>query len=100
MRVQLLYFRECPNWRLLGQRLSLVAAETGVDVEHVLVETDQDARRLGFHGSPSLLVDGRDPFASGDAPIGLTCRVYGTPSGLEGSPTVEQLREVLQVAAP
>lgn len=96
MRLQLLYFEGCPNWRLLEERLGPLATELGLDVEHILVETEADARRWGFHGSPSLLVDGRDPFAAADAPVGLTCRVYATPTGLAGSPTVDQLREVLR----
>jgi hypothetical protein len=40
-------------------------------------------------------VDGRDPFATGGEQVGLACRVYSTPGGLSGSPTVEQFMEVL-----
>lgn len=99
MRVQLLYFEDCPNWRLLERRLGALAAEAGIDVERVRIETDDEARSMGFHGSPSLHVDGRDPFPSEGAPVSLTCRVYPTSSGLEGSPTVSQLREVLGLPA-
>ena len=42
-----------------------------------------------------MLVDGRDPFADPDAPVGLACRLYRTEEGLAGSPTVEQLLAVL-----
>ncbi|MHA6511436.1 thioredoxin family protein [Tessaracoccus sp. Z1128] len=99
MRVQLLYFDGCPNWRLLEQRLDDLAIEAGIEVERVLIETDEEARSMGFHGSPSLLLDGRDPFAPEGAPVGLTCRVYSASSGLEGSPSVSQLREVLGLPA-
>jgi hypothetical protein len=54
------------------------------------VETAEDAERLRFIGSPTILVDGRDPFAGVAAPFGLTCRVYRTPEGLAGSPTLDQ----------
>ena len=54
-----------------------------------------DAERLGFHGSPTVLVDGVDPFADEHTPVGLACRVFRTPAGLGGSPTVEQLREAI-----
>lgn len=42
------------------------------------VETIEEAERLGFHGSPSILVDGVDVFAE-PAGVGLSCRIYRTP---------------------
>jgi hypothetical protein len=41
------------------------------------------------------LIDGVDPFAEPGHPIGLGCRVYRTPEGLLGSPTVEELAQAL-----
>jgi hypothetical protein len=40
-------------------------------------------------------VDGVDVFAEPDAGVGLSCRVYRTPDGLAGAPTMEQLRAAL-----
>jgi len=40
-------------------------------------------------------VDGVDIFADADAPVGLSCRVYQTPDGPAGSPTLEQLRAAM-----
>ena len=57
----------------------------------------EEADRVGFRGSPSVLIDGTDPFSDPDAPVGLSCRVYSTPDGLAGSPTLEQLRTALSV---
>ncbi len=65
---------------------------------YLKVETPQDAERLGFRGSPTILVDGRDPFADRDAPVGLSCRVYQTDAGLAGSPTAEQIVTALESA--
>jgi len=67
-------------------------------VEPILerVETAEDAERLRFIGSPTILLDGRDPFARAEATFGLTCRVYETPYGLAGSPTPEQVRAALR----
>lgn len=94
MRVELLYFDGCPNWRIAAARLDEAA---GVDVEVVLVrvETPEKAAELGFLGSPTILVDGVDPFAVGHVPAGLACRRYDTPTGAQGSPTLEQLRAAL-----
>ncbi|MGO4244080.1 thioredoxin family protein, partial [Janibacter sp. RAF20_2_2] len=66
-----------------------------VDVEKILVTTPEQADEWSFRGSPSILVDGEDHFAEPGAPVGLSCRLYRTPDGVEGSPTVEQLVQVL-----
>jgi len=97
VRVQLLHIEDCPTWQVADDHLrqALRAVEATVDVEHVLVEAPEQAAAWGFHGSPSILIDGVDPFAHADAPVGLSCRLYRTPGGTAGSPTVEQLVEVL-----
>jgi len=59
------------------------------------VESIEEAERLGFHGSPSIRVDGVDVFADADTAVGLSCRVYRTPDGPAGAPTVVQLQAVL-----
>ena len=98
-RVAIRYFGGCPHWRTAYQRVYEALGEDGYEdirVDLELVETLEDAERFQFIGSPTILVDGEDPFA-GDAAggYGLSCRVYSTPEGLAGSPTTEQLREVL-----
>lgn len=100
MRVQLLYFDECPNWQVADARLRAALEIVGrrVDVEKVLVTTSKQAEEWGFCGSPSVRVNGEDPFAQPGAPVGLSCRLYRTPEGVGGSPTVEQLVEILSRA--
>lgn len=95
MDVQLLYFDGCPNWATAHRRLRALAMELGFTVLPHKVATPKDAERVGFRGSPTILIDGRDPFARGDEPTGLTCRLYDTPDGPAGAPTSEQLRAVL-----
>jgi hypothetical protein len=68
----------------------------GFDLRHRLVESPEDADELGFRGSPSITVDGADLFAAEDQPIGLSCRIYQTPEGPAGSPTVEQIATALR----
>lgn len=96
MKVTLLYFDDCPNWLETDQHLTQLQSEIP-DLETVRhrVETPEDAERFGFRGSPSILIDDVDAFADPDAPVGLSCRIYTTPSGPAGSPTLEQLREAL-----
>jgi len=63
-------------------------------VEEVEVATHEDAQRLGMHGSPTILVNGSDPFPSEDDPS-VACRLYRTADGVEGAPSVAELVEVL-----
>ena len=64
IRVQ--YFEGCPNVQLVADRLE----ELGVDPARVRFETvatPGDADRVGFHGSPTILIDDEDPFADESA---------------------------------
>lgn len=66
VKVTVLYFDGCPHWQAVLERVRLAADRVGVavELEPVAVDTDQDVRRLAFSGSPTVLVDGRDPFAT------------------------------------
>jgi len=99
LRVSLLYFDGCPSWQEADQRLREALARAGrndVRVERHPVTTVEEAVATGFRGSPTVLVNGSDPFADTNAPVSLSCRVYRTESGLTGSPTIEQLLTVLR----
>ena len=101
VRVTLRYFDGCPHWRIAYDRLRQVLREEGlIDVEPVLelVGTPEDAQRLRFVGSPTILVDGQDSFGGPEENFGMSCRVYQTPDGLAGSPTPDQLRAALREA--
>jgi hypothetical protein len=96
MKITLLYFDGCPNWEIADQRLAQVASEhPGVAVTRHRVETVEEAERIGFHGSPSIVVNGVDAFAGPAAGVGLACRLYATPNGLAGAPTLDQLRQAV-----
>lgn len=98
MRVELLYFDGCPNCKVADERLTEALGALGradVLVERRRVETPEQAEETGFMGSPTIRIDGTDPFASGEEQVGLACRVYDTSAGRGGSPDTEQLLEVL-----
>src|SRR5215213_8669498 len=97
--VVLLFFHDCPNWRVTDQRLREALVRIGwhdVTVEHRTMTTPEDGDDARFHGSPTVLIDGRDPFADPDDAVGLSCRVYRTEDGLAGSPNVDQLIRALR----
>ena len=96
MRVEVLYFDGCPTYREAEKILRSVLSREEAELELVAVNTDEEARRLRFPGSPTIRVDGRDPFPVPErAEYALGCRVYATPEGLRGSPTAGMLEEAL-----
>ncbi len=95
MKLELLYFDGCPNWKVADERLQHLAAARGLTVEHRLITTPEEAEASQFRGSPTVLVDGSDPFATDDEPVGLSCRIYQTPEGPAGSPTIQQIEAAL-----
>ena len=95
MEIRFQYFDGCPNWQVTHERLEEAFRDRD-DVAVVMerVETSEEAAAVGFRGSPTILIDGIDPFGGPDDPIAgtLSCRVYRTP---DGSPTAAQLRAAL-----
>ena len=95
MRLVVLHVPGCPNARTLAARVAEVVAGRA-RVEQRVVHDDGEAADLGMRGSPTLLVDGIDPFARADQPPGLSCRLDRDEAGaLAGAPSLAQLREVL-----
>jgi hypothetical protein len=101
MRVQLLYFDGCPHRTAMEERLREALTLSGIPqaIEHCLVETPEEADEYRFAGSPSILLNGRDPFTTSPSDVGLTCRMYSTPDGAAGAPTVVQLLAAIRRAA-
>ena len=92
------FFDGCPHWQTADARLREALDLTGhadVAVAHETVETPEDADRLGFIGSPTVLIDGSDPFAAGFAgrPRVPPLRDARGPGWI---PTVDQLTEVVR----
>jgi hypothetical protein len=90
----------CPNAPVLEERLAeVLAGWPGVTVQRRVIADVAEAARWGMRGSPTLLVDGSDPFAAPGGGPAVACRLYrGEDGRLDGSPTVEALRRVLEQA--
>ena len=97
MDVALLYFDGCPNHRDTLTLLEELLAEASWDGDIQLVNVDSQAQAeaLSFRGSPTVLIDGVDPFLDDDAPVGLSCRVYPTDDGYRGTPPEPELRTAI-----
>jgi hypothetical protein len=89
------YFNDCPNWHTTYERLQEAIGERNdIDIIMQCVSSPDEAEAVRFGGSPTVLVDGVDPFAEGAPPAGtLACRVYQTE---DGSPSVDQLRDAVR----
>jgi hypothetical protein len=97
MRLVVLAVPDCPSARLLDQRLTR-ALEGRRDItisRHVVTDQDQ-AARLGMRGSPTVLVDGIDPFGGPGQQASVSCRLYRHRSGRsDGAPSVSELRQAV-----
>ncbi|WP_243073709.1 thioredoxin family protein [Microbacterium sp. SS28] len=103
MKVEVLHIGDCPNWVEAGNRIREALDATGLDDVEVtfrLLTAVEDAARVPFAGSPTILLDGKDLFPSGDQSSALACRVYPTPVGLAGLPTTSQIIEALAPHVP
>ncbi|MGC4939965.1 hypothetical protein [Kribbella sp. DT2] len=97
MNLEVLHVFDCPNLAPMLQRLAEV---TDLPVTTRLIETDADAAQYGMAGSPTLLIDGTDPFAAdGDCGCGVSCRLYRDETGqVAPAPSVDQLRAAITAA--
>ena len=92
----------CPSHEAAGEQVAAVLGELGLDVPVGLrwVETDDEAERLRFVGSPTVVVDGRDVLPPPpETPPSLTCRIYRRRDGrISPLPDPDDLREALSGA--
>jgi hypothetical protein len=91
---------DCPNASVLQHRLAgLVAGRPGVTVTRQDITDLAEAARWGMHGSPTLLINGSDPFAAPGTAPAVACRLYKTENGgVDGAPAVSVLRQALEQA--
>ena len=98
MKIDVLYFDGCSNHSTAVERLREVLAEANVSAEivEIKVADDDQARALGFLGSPTIRINGVDiePAARAGCQPGMSCRTYVEGGKQEGVPT----RNLLQVA--
>lgn len=93
--IDVLYFDDCPNWQtgLANLRALIAADHLAMDVRLVEIHNPQQAQAEHFLGSPSFRMNGVDLWPEPRSSYDLSCRVYHTPQGMRGSPTIEMLRE-------
>ena len=101
MRIEFLYWEECPSHPEALARLRTVLRGEGLDVplEIIDVRTEAEADARAFPGSPTIRINGEDIQPPGDNPIGLSCRVYHTDEGrVTPLPTEAMIRRAVRTA--
>ncbi|MFD5413393.1 hypothetical protein [Streptomyces nojiriensis] len=96
MRITILTVPGCPNVPVVRARLAAALDGRAAGIELVEVSEEGDAAWWGMAGSPTVLIDGIDPFAIPGAPPSVSCRLYRDAEGrADGAPSVQALREAL-----
>jgi hypothetical protein len=101
MRLEILHVPDCPGAPVLEERLAeLLPDYPAVRVTWRVVTSAEVAGKVGMAGSPTLLVDGVDPFARPGQQPSMSCRLYLNEEGRLGpTPSAGQLRAVLEFHA-
>lgn len=102
MHVELLWWDGCPSQARALSDLRAAMADLGLDpqaIESRRIETEDDALRERFVGSPTIRVDGVDLSPVKGEPYGLTCRIYYRRDGrISPTPDPADLRKALSSA--
>jgi hypothetical protein len=92
--IELQFVEGCPHVPVIRQRLADALEAVGrgdIEVWLTTIRTADEARKFGFTGSPTVLIDGRDPFARPHTKAALSCRLYSNAPGSSGLPSIERL---------
>src|ERR1700687_5123856 len=91
MKIEFLYFRDCPHYLPALARLKAVLRQEGLpaEISEIAVEDASAAKQLKFFGSPTIRINGLDVEVDSRAvaETGFACRRY--PGGL---PSEEMIR--------
>lgn len=99
MDISVLHIDHCPNWVETGSLLRIALDTIGASdtaVSFVALHTPEDAARVPFAGSPTILVDGTDLFPGDGQTSDLACRIYQTDGHFAGLPSLRDIEEALR----
>src|SRR5262249_40380106 len=104
-KVEFLYFKSCPGHKQALINLKAALREIGItaDLTLINVASEAQAERLGFQGSPSIRVNGKD-LDGRDEGHSYGCPIYQVDGKITPAPTKDsnerKLRELTQRAGP
>ena len=103
MKLEVLYIEGCPNHRPAMEQVVSVLDEMGISeaIYEIPVATIEQARTLGFPGSPTIRVNDEDiekDVQGGMADFSYSCRTYTEQGKLSGVPSRELIRRAIYEA--
>lgn len=100
--VELLLVPDCATGDQAAALLRTALDDVGlsrVDFATTVIDRQDLAEQRGFIGSPTILVDGADPFAEPNAAPAVACRLYPQRDGVGRLPDIRTLRQALKRSA-
>lgn len=92
--IEVLTVSDCPHREMtldrVRQALDRIGASEAVVAARVIDDMEV-AAAAGMHGSPTVLIDGHDPFRAAGTEASVSCRLYSTATGFDGAPSVDDL---------
>jgi hypothetical protein len=78
MNVEFYYFDGCPSYQSSLENLREVLREENInaDLKLINVESPEKAEMVGFQGSPSIKINGKDLEGKNEG-FSYSCRIYG-----------------------
>ena len=96
--IEVLAVPDCPTVAATVANLRQALDELGRSPDEMTVRVIVDERaaiEAGMRGSPTVLIDGTDPFSDIGAPVSVSCRLYAG-AGRSPAPSVDLLRQALE----
>lgn len=98
MQIVILTVPNCPSARTVLDRVREALAGRPARLELHEVHDQSEAERWGMSGSPTVLINGADPFGASSGGPSVSCRLYPGSDGVGGAPTVSDLQAAIAAA--
>ncbi len=102
MKVELFYFKDCPNYLQAAEILQNTLNDMGLErpIDMIEIEDVETAKTLKFIGSPTIRIDEKDvdPTQGEINDYSMRCRIYLTEKGVKGWPPVKMIEDALNEA--
>ncbi|MCF6271098.1 MAG: thioredoxin family protein [Melioribacteraceae bacterium] len=93
IKIEVQYFNGCPNSEAVLNMVKKFVAESELQInfDEILVETQENAEKYKFRGSPTILINGKDvEGVEENKTPSLACRFYK-----DGLPTEEDIKKII-----
>ncbi len=101
MKIEFLYFDDCPNHEKALALLKEILRDAAIDatIERIEIKDDEDAVKRKFVGSPTIRINGVDiQRIENDHVFGRTCRTYVVDGAFTRLPSRAMIENALRDA--